>query len=359
MALVALAMTGCGDDDGTTPVDGGPQPMVDGGPMPGVDGGPVVETDGGGTTDGGGMTDGGDPMMVDLGPGDSGAPDAPGPFAVSQEAGSVDGMSAAAFVPDVPAGTTVPLVVFKHGFQLTTSNYAASLERLASHGFVVIGVDSGGGGGIFPSSPPNSEEAAGMIAAIDWATGGAPFAATVDGSRVGVAGHSRGGKVSIAVAAADARVGASLLLDPVNGCGPGADFSAECPDVTSPSIGGSITAPIGVMGETNNATGGLGGMSCAPADQNFETIYASLTAPPSWKAKWDFTGADHMDFTDDGGGFAGFACTDGPGDDEQIRAAWRAMTVAFFRFHLNGDAAMAAWLTGASVPAGIDTVSAP
>lgn len=352
-SALALALAGCGDDGSTdrgdTPgVDSGPGPMVDAFLPPGVDGGPrpdgfVPGVDSGTTpgVDGGGSTD---PT----------SPNGTGPYSVSEESGSIDGATLVAYVPAVASGETVPLVLFKHGFQLATSNYATGLQQLASHGFVVVGVDTGGG--LF-GGPTNLEEQQATIAALEWAIGSAPFASTIDSSQIGVAGHSRGGKVATQVAAAESRIGATLLLDPVNGCGPGSSYSTDCPDVTSAAIAGSISEPIGVMGETNNASGGF--MPCAPADQNYQTIYAALSAPPSWKAEWTFTGADHMDFTDDGGGFAGSACTDGPGDDEQIRQAWRAMMVAFFRQYLKGDAAMGDWLTGGSMPSGITVVSAP
>jgi hypothetical protein len=110
--------------------------------------------------------------------------------------------------------------------------------------------------------------------------------------------------------------------------------------------------PVGVMGETNNAAGGF--MPCAPAAQSYQTIYDGLAAA-SWATEWTFTGADHMDFTDDGGGVTGGFCTDGPGDDAQIRRDVHTLAVAFLRRHLRGETAMDAWLTGPSVPAGITT----
>ena len=60
-----------------------------------------------------------------------------------------------------------------------------------------------------------------------------------------------------------------------------------------------------------------------------------------------------MDFTDDGGGFAGSFCADGPGDDAAIRAQVRTLAVAFLRRHLGGEGAMDPWLVGASVPADV------
>ena len=343
-------LAGCGDDgsgrDTTLPVDSGPRPGVDAFVPPGVDGGPRPDA----------FVPGVDLGAVDGGDVDPGAPNGMGPFTVSESTASVTDADLVAFVPAVPAGERVPLVLYKHGFMLATSNYSTGLRQLASHGFVVVGVDTESGDLFGGPAATNLEEQAATIAALDWATSSAPFAGSVDASLVGVAGHSRGGKVATQVAAAESRIGATLLLDPVNGCGPSTPYSTNCPDVTSAAIAGSIATPIGVMGETNNTTGF---MACAPTDQNYQTIYTALSSLPSWKVQWTFTGADHSDFTDDGGGFAGGFCPDGPGDDEQIRRAWRAMMVAFFRLHLKDEAAMGAWLTGSSLPGGITVDGGP
>lgn len=296
-----------------------------------------------------------DATVVDVGPGedaggeDASAPDAgdpfvppdvDGPFAVNRENATVDGDAVTAFVPDGEG--LVPLVLLKHGFQLATSNYATTATRIASHGFLVVGVDSGGS---LIGGPTNVEERDAVVATLDWALAEAPFAARVDATRIAVLGHSRGGKVGVMVAAADRRVAAALLLDPVNGCGPGQSFSASCPDVTGAAFAGSLAIPVGVMGETNNSTGF---MPCAPQAENYRTIFTALSASP-WAVAWTFAGADHMDFADDPG-LAGSVCPDGPGDDTMIRAQVRTMAVAFLRRHLRAEAAMDPWLVGASVP---------
>lgn len=354
-ALVALVLVlpGCGGaadppPDAGVPRDAGGMP-VDAPVDPGLDAGTPADDAGGGEIDAPVPGVDAPPAMgTDAGPMSGGpGPDEVGPFAVVMSSTAVTGATYVTFLPTLPAGTRAPLVLMKHGFQLATSNYAQLCGRVASHGFVVVGVDTAGG--LF-GGPTNVDERDATIAALTWATTAAPFAASVDGDRVLVMGHSRGGKVSVMVAAADARIDAALLLDPVNGCGPGSPFSATCPDVTTGAFAGSLAMPVGVMGETNNATGGF--MPCAPAAQNYDTIYDAIPTATS-AVEWTFTGADHMDFTDDGGGVTGSFCTDGPGDDVQIRAAVRTLAVAFARRHLRDEVAMDAWLTGASVPAGI------
>lgn len=338
VGLTVMAMAGCGGGHAQRDASG----ADDAGPI--VDAGRV--DDASAAIDAGVANDAHVPEMDSSAA--SGSPAGPGPYAVDSSRSAIDGASAVAFVPRLPAGTRAPLVALKHGFQLATSNYAQLAERIASHGFVVVGVDTASG---FFGGPTNADERDATVAAIDFALSDAPFAALVDGDRVAVVGHSRGGKVAVMVAAADARVGAALLLDPVNRCGPGASYSASCPDVTSASLAGALAMPVGVMGETNNASGGF--MPCAPADQNYQTIYDALSSSP-WAVEWTFTGADHMDFTDDGGGSVGGFCPDGPGDDAQIREAVRTMSVAFVRLHLRGETSMAEWLTGASLQSGIE-----
>jgi len=276
------------------------------------------------------------------------------PYLVTTDSTVVGNGTLKSFVPTLPAGQTAPLVLFKHGYQLKTSNYSALCQAIAEQGLVVIGVDTDSGG-LFGGGLTNAQERDATIAALSWAKTTASFAALIDPAHIAVMGHSRGGKVALMVAASDVRITAALLLDPVNGCGPGQPYSSDCPDVTAASIAGALTIPVGVMGETNNASGGL--MPCAPAAQNYATVYAAL-AKASWKVQWTLTGADHMDFTDDGGGAVGALCTKGPGVDAQVRGEVRALATAFARRHLRNDTSVDPSLTGALVPSDI-TVLGP
>ncbi len=358
-ALVALALlTGCGST--STSADGGlPTPSndaalpIDGWVAPARDAG-SPSTDAGAPTDGGSTTvaDSGTTPAIDSGtpPADSGTTSTPagtGPFDVSQSMATVGGANVVVFDPALPAGARAPLVMFKHGFQLATSDYATTLTQIASHGYVVVGVDSGGG---ILGGPSQSDEEDQVRAAIDWATGSASITGHVDADHIAVMGHSRGGKVAVMVAAQDARVSALLALDPVNSCGPGSSYSSTCPDVTSSGWAPSLTIPSGYMGETADGSGGF--MPCAPTAQNYATVYDATTAA-SAALEWTFTDAAHMTFTDDGGGLAGCFCMSASGDQAMIRDSIRTLAVAFLDRYLRGDTSRAPWLTGASLPSDV------
>jgi hypothetical protein len=284
-------------------------------------------------------------------------PSAPGPFAVTTSTETVTRerrrTPITAYLPTLPAGTTAPLVVFLPGFQLTTDNYAGTLEHLASHGFVVVGANPPAGF----TSANHIEMAADARAVIDWATTAAPFASSIDAGRVGAAGHSLGGKLATFITMDDARIDALFAIDPVDGDpNPLGIPSMDRPDLV-PSRGAELTVAVGFLGETTNATGGL--MPCAPAAQNFTQFYAAATAAP-WAAQWDVAGADHMDFLDDPMcGVTCSLCPDGPADDATVLVSMRTVATAFLRRHLLGESAMDAYLTGGSVPAGIATMHRP
>jgi len=278
------------------------------------------------------------------------APDGPGPFSVgapTMATVAANGRNTPVRIYQPSGAERLPLVIFLPGFQLTSAQYAGTLERIASHGFVVIGADPTGS--LFSVSHVNM--AVDAAAVLDWALTASPVSARIDGAHVAMMGHSLGGKLSTMVAAMDSRVGALMLFDPVNGGAGPSGYSATAPDIVPERVT-PLTIPIGIAGEINNATGGSFGMSCAPAAQNYTTFYDAATGS-GWAAEWTLAGADHMDFLDDPNcGFTCSVCTDGPGDDVAQLAIARTLAVAFLRAHLSGDDAMTPWLLGASVPSG-------
>lgn len=353
---LALTLVACGGGEGDP----------DAGPSTGRDAGPSVDRDSGPRADGGPSGDDGGPSGDGGSPGsDAGmpseAPDVVGPYAVSTSDGTVTrgdrSTPVAAYLPD-GAGTS-PLIVFAPGFQLESRRYEPLFERLASHGFVVVRADPDAGSPFIPGSTNHLEMRDDLIAVIDWATGEASFASRVDGARIGVTGHSLGGKLATMVAAQDERVGALLGIDPVDGGGGPLGPSPSTPDIV-PSESGGITVPVGFLGETVNAeaSGGPFAMACAPADQNFQQFYEG-TSSASWAAEWDVADADHMDFVWDKAGCdaCGLCMPEGTADEDAVRAATATVAVAFFRRHLGGEARVEPWLTGDQVPAGLSTRS--
>jgi predicted dienelactone hydrolase len=238
-----------------------------------------------------------------------------------------------------------PLVIIAHGFQLPASQYYGYALRLGSHGYVACTAD-------FPAgfSPNHAQSAQDLSGALDWVLGantaaGNPLSGKVDPALVGVMGHSLGGKLAVLAAASDTRFRAVLGLDPVDSsmlCNP-----TDCPDASSAL---PLPIPTAFLGETLDATAGLGGQACAPAADNFQTFYANATAP-----SYGFTlnGANHMSFLDDPstcGLVCSFCQPATLSHDDAIGIA-RATTVAFFERRLRNRPEYESFLTGADVNA--------
>jgi hypothetical protein len=349
MIVSVLWLAACGGAE-TTP-DGG-RPGVDAS-SPSADAAvgqdAATAEDGGVPPVDGGGTDAGTPT-----PGAT--PDGMGPLSVTTEMGSVSrGTRTTPVVAHLPSGAgPFPLLVFAPGFQLESRRYAPLCERLASHGFVVVRADADDGSPFRPGSTNHLEMRDDLMEVITWATGSAPFAASVDASGVGILGHSLGGKLSTMVTADDPRVRALLGIDPVDGGGGPLGPSPATPDIV-PSESAGITVPVGFLGETvNGMSSGAFSMACAPSEENFQRFYESTTMAP-WAAEWDVANADHMDFVWDKSGCTecGLCRPAGTADEDAVRAATATLAVAFFRRHLRGEAAMDPYLTGDRVPTGL------
>jgi chlorophyllase len=305
--------------------------------------------DGGGARDGGGDT--GDAAVPctgeDCSPEEMSDPGAPGPatFTTGSSSVTLDNKEVplTIFTPNV-AGS-LPLVIFTHGFQLAASQYKSYGEHLASWGYLVVMPDFPGGliGG------PNHRQLKGMlIGVIDWvidnatATGG-PLAGKADVTRIALAGHSMGGKLSLLVASEDSRPVAVFGVDPVDaGGGPLGGSEEDFPSVT-PALMPQITIPMVLLGETVNATGGLGG-ACAPAEDNFHQYYLHAE---SKALEIEVIGANHMSFLDDPAcGFTCSACPEGSDDKAMTRMLTRRYMTAFFHVFLWSQDSYRSYLSG-------------
>jgi pimeloyl-ACP methyl ester carboxylesterase len=164
--------------------------------------------------------------------------------------------------------------------------------------------------------------------------------APLDGQAPGIAGHSRGGKVTWLMMIDDAaRARAIAGVDPVDG--QGGPFGGEARALDNAIDFGGV--PSLVLGT------GLGPMpinafapACAPEGDAHARFYAR-TSPPVWHGVATAHGHNDM-LNDDGCGFLCAACLEGP-DRASMRRYVAGQLVAHFGAALKGDAAARAVLT--------------
>lgn len=252
-----------------------------------------------------------------------------GPATVTTTTVSIPGTTpsrqqpATIFAPGAPGPH--PLVIVLPGFKLDRTQYTSYAHHLATWGFVAIAIDYAD----TSFSPDHAAIAADAAKVIDYAL--AQPALAIAPTQIGIAGHSLGGKIAVLVAATDARIKAVVGWDPV--------------DSTAPSVApervAMLTAPLAVVGEITDASGGVGGMPCAPQAENFLQFYAAAPAPA---VAITVAASDHMDWVDDPSCFVCGFCTAGTASPEVARTVTRRVDVAWFRRHLLGDLAMDPWI---------------
>jgi hypothetical protein len=200
-----------------------------------------------------------------------------------------------------PAGgqRSLPLVGLSPGFTNSRSTLTALAEDLASHGYVVAGIDHTyeSFATAFPDGRVTTclareaprrgpgfweKVVAGRAADVSFVLGqltGAhpawPGAALIDPSRMAMAGHSAGGAAAIAAMLADSRIRAGIDMD-------GATH-ARIPDH-------GLSRPILFLGKQSNYTPGSEG-----AVTTWERDWKRLTG---WKRWLLVAGAIHASFTD-------------------------------------------------------------
>lgn len=248
-----------------------------------------------------------------------------------------------------PAAGPFPLVIVSTGFQIGKANYEDTCRHLASWGYVVLIHDY--------TSGNHQEKGAEIGDLIDWATAaGGPITARVDATRIAVAGHSMGGKVSVIAAILDARIDAVVAWDPVDALPPIADGSTSvCPETI-----GQLDVPFAVLGETTDGTAGIGGQACAPTADNFQQFFTGACDAPA-ALEVTIANADHTDWVDDRSscGLACLFCQTGQTPDATVLTITRRVTVAWLETHLRGLGGFGAYLAapGIGSPATVRTVA--
>jgi dienelactone hydrolase len=195
---------------------------------------------------------------------------------------------------------TYPVVAVMPGFLELWSAIQWMGPRLASWGFVVVGIN--------PNSVFDfpSARATQQLAALNWAVGSAPSAvkSRADGSRRGVAGYSMGGGGTV-----------EALADDTSGLvKAGVAFAPWQTDTTWPSV----TEPVFIVGGQNDTV--------APPASHAIPIYNSLAGPKTYV---ELAGQDH----------------DWPQSDNPTGS--RAL-VSWFKRYLNGDTRFTPYTCGFS-----------
>jgi len=197
------------------------------------------------------------------------------------------------WVPMVPAGCKVPMVHLANGTGATCSAYAASLTRLASHGFLALCYE-------------NTNTGAGTQGIMAFQTALMEYPDLAD-MKFGSTGHSQGGQASFIVLQfaekewGDAGIYAGLAMEPASG------FGSQPAGGTWQSIYGMIKSPMFMF----SGVGSDGLVSQAWVQQAFDAMPASTET-----YFWAKQGATHIPVPN--------------GEEQQISIPW-------FRWKLLGD----------------------
>lgn len=243
-------------------------------------------------------------------------------------------------------GAPYPLVIIAPGFTIPRSQYRGYADRLASHGFLAVLVDPRKCGILVGCD--HEAIRTDNIKLIDWlltptGTDASKVAGRADLNRIGLTGHSLGGKVSLLIAEKDTRIKAVLGIDPVDS-GVGMQPSALT-NIGALRLGPGV--PLGLLGETISQSGA---QPCAPKGQNYQAYYDAYTGAAF---AITFTGAAHNDFVDNFSACAqcGFACPGSTAKKEDTRDLGHKYVAAYFLWALAGKASARDYLLGAAFDA--------
>lgn len=241
-----------------------------------------------------------------------------------------------------------PVVVFQHGFLARNSQYDVILTHLASHGFVVIAPQMYEPG-LSPliGQPSAAQEADLATRVLDWLPTHVSNLVGVSARTdlIGLAGHSRGGRVAWRVLLTDpSRAKAVAGVDPADG--DPLPFGDQTRAIHGPFNFNipSLVIGAGVTGE------------CARAGINHEQFY-SASVPPAWHVI--ATDYGHVDMLDEDAVQANAQfCGAGNAQREKMRRLVAGLLTAFFRGALQDDPGAFSVLTAAgAAPARITTES--
>ena len=228
----------------------------------------------------------------------------------------------------------IPVIHFLHGFTYKLYYYDDFLTHLASHGFVVVSSQSDHA---MIGGDTTIAEAEKVATFLNWLKQNiqSKVSVTVDITRFGVSGHSRGGKVTNRVLNNDPTMATSFFgVDPVD----------SAPPVGGSSDPASLNDPVQFTGESmflGTEKGPDGGMmACAPSGDNSVHFYATYPSPSHHIIA---AGVGHADMVDpDDISSCGMNCTVCAGSsDSGMKSMFISYTgglmAAFFNATLKGE----------------------
>jgi dienelactone hydrolase len=321
--MVAAWAVGCagsgGNGSGGGPGGGGAGGISGGGGAGGISGG-------GGA---GGISGGGGAGGISGGGGAGGISGGGGGGA---SGGGNAAFSVTAWLPSSPGPH--PVVFLSAGLQQPGAAYAPYARRLASWGIVTLLRDDPGILG--PSSAALVADLGYVVAT--WLPAQAqapsgPLAGQLDPTRIGLAGHSRGGQTALFALEGSARGHARAFfgLDPVDSAQNGSESRTQL---------GSIGVPTVFLGETTDGDG------CAPSADNYQVLYAAAAAPALLITA---VGADHTMFEDPASCAFCTLCTAGSASAAAVLGYSVRYLTAFFARELLGDSRVGPLLDGAGL----------
>jgi dienelactone hydrolase len=117
------------------------------------------------------------------------------------------------------ANNSLGLVILLPGFSASYDDYEIYARHLASHGFIVLGMDyvetsADSAIGMHP------DKATQVTEAINYALNSSGLKASINSNKIAAMGHSLGGKIAFYAAAIDSRIKVVIAMDPSNAGGP-------------------------------------------------------------------------------------------------------------------------------------------
>jgi dienelactone hydrolase len=252
---------------------------------------------------------------------------------------STDTFTTTAYIPS--GAGPFPVVILGSGFQQDGDAYAPYAERLASWGVITFLRNDPGAMSSLTSSDLASDMAYLVTTWLSSTSGDATSALhdKVDTSKIGLAGHSRGGQVALLAAegGAKGKVLGVFGLDPV-------DTASD--NVEARTTIATVDVPVAFIGETTDGTGGVLDLPCAPAADNFLVLYQAASSPA---VAITAINADHTMFEDPSDCSFCSMCTPGTASTAEVLDTSVRYLTAFFARQLLGDATVGGAFAGAGI----------